>query len=117
MTSDPKDAAWSERVAVLTVALHKTEAERDAALAQVAAFREIVAFHEHLAVDPSALSRRDAQMRAEGRKEGLREAAALCDDTAQEALEESGAESRAIWTWFRGQRDAILAAAEREASP
>lgn len=65
----------------------------------------------------AALSRRDAQMRAEGRKEGLREAAALCDDTAQEALEESGAESRTIWTWFRGQRDAILAAAEREASP
>lgn len=48
--------------------------------------------------------RRDAQMRAEGRKEGLREAAALCDPTD-----------------FRGPsavvrkrcRDAILAAAEK----
>lgn len=54
-----------------------------------------------------------ATARAEGRKEGLREAAALCADTAQEALEESGVESRTLWTWFRGQRGAILAAAEK----
>ena len=145
MTSDPKDAAWSERVAVLTVALHKTEAERDAALAQVARLQHLIreasdpdflwgamdnvndmdvgitefANAASRAIraaipDPSALSRRDAQMRAEGRKEGLREAAALCDDTAQEALEESGVESRTLWMWFRGQRDAILAAAEKE---
>lgn len=114
----------------------KAEAERDAALAQVA-MTVFCTDCENTTTRtdddrcgacgsgrimagkaPSeALSRRDAQMRAEGRKEGLREAAALCDDTAQEALEESGAESRTIWTWFRGQRDAILAAAEREASP
>ncbi len=63
----------------------KAEAERDAALAQVAALREVVKFHERLTVDPSTLSRRDAQMRAEGRKEGLRLAAKICtrgDDRA-----------------------------------
>ena len=46
--------------------LVQTQAERDAALAQAAALREVVKFHERLTVDPSTLSRRDAQMRAEG---------------------------------------------------
>ena len=116
--AEKAEAALAESEAAVEGALMilvQTQAERDAALAQVAALREVVKFHERLTVDPSTLSHRDAQMRAEGRKDGLREAAAMCNDTAQEALEESGAESRAIWTWFRGQRDAILAAVEREA--
>ena len=49
----------------------KAEAERDAALAQVAALREVVKFHERLTVDPSTLSRRDAQMRAEGMRKAV----------------------------------------------
>lgn len=36
-------------------------------------------------------------------------AAKLCDDTAQEALDESGACSRILWTWFCGQSSAIRA--------
>lgn len=153
MTPDPKDAEiarleekcreWKTRLYQFMYGGENERdsliAERDAALAQVAAAitgnksgticrdcRGVGMIH---CSDPfncdgmqpytveelkSALSRRDAQLRAEGRKDGLREAAAMCDDTAQEALEESGAESRAIWTWFRGQRDAILAAAEKE---
>ena len=36
-------------------------------------------------------------------------AAKLCDDTAQEALDESGTCSRILWTWFCGQSSAIRA--------
>ena len=104
----------------------KAEAERDAALAREAALlasnqtnRDLLYQLTGAQSEVTHLRNRFdtavATARAEGRKEGLREAAALCDDTAQEALEESGAESRTIWTWFRGQRDAILAAAEKEA--
>lgn len=104
----------------------KAEAERDAALARESALlasnqsnRELL--YKLTGAQSEVIHMRNrfdtavATARAEGRKDGLREAAAMCDDTAQEALEESGAESRAIWTWFRGQRDAILAAVEREA--
>lgn len=122
---DDHDAAWSERVAGLTAALHKAEAERDAALAQVAGAYEAVAklpaapewhwrFEPHWsasdlaaairALTPTdalaALSRRDAQMRAEGRKEGLWEAA----EAVPNYLGPDG------WA-----NDAILAAAEKEA--
>jgi len=106
--------------------LVQTQAERDAALARESALlasnqskRELL--YKLTGAQSEVIHMRNrfdtavATARAEGRKDGLREAAAMCDDTAQEALEESGAESRAIWTWFRGQRDAILAAAEREA--
>lgn len=51
--------------------LVQTQAERDAALAQAAALREVVKFHERLTVDPSTLSRRDAQMRAEGMRKAV----------------------------------------------
>ena len=90
MTTDPRDAEIARLTAELRVYMdaaeahavetmrqcdraEKAEAERDAALAQVAALREVVKFHERLTVDPSTLSRRDAQMRAEG----LREAAGI----------------------------------------
>lgn len=159
MTTDPKDteiarlhqqwedqdAAWSERVAMLTAALAEseaaaegalmilvqTQAERDAALAQVAllpladllkAARELAGYASYaeivgglsvnkpqvrewcdkvfevirsLPVDQdfeptasalAALSRRDAQIRAEGRKEGLRELDALADEIGEARL-------------------------------
>ncbi len=49
----------------------------------------------------AARDRRDAQMRAEGRKDGLRKAARMCETDDD------------IWIWDEC-RDAILAAAERE---
>ena len=81
----------------------KAEAERDAALAQVAGAYEAAALlieqrqgsiphrqeiaAEIRALTPAdalaALSRRDAQMRAEGRKEGLREAAEWIESVPQ----------------------------------
>ncbi len=55
----------------------KAEAERDAALAQVARLRAIVEFYENLTgtIGTVVLSRRDAQMRAEG----MRKAAEIAD--------------------------------------
>lgn len=43
-------------------------------------------------------------------------AAKLCDDTAQEALDESGACSRILWTWFCGQSSAIRALTPADAT-
>lgn len=169
MTTDPKDAevarlhqqwedhdaAWSERVAVLTAALAETnrsaiakiaeatearmraEAERDAALAQVARLQHLIreasdpdflwgamdnvndmdaditefANAASRAIqasipDPDALSRRDAQMRAEG----LRMAA--------EMLKEAVEDWRSTGNLLPAQKiedeiPAILAAAEK----
>jgi hypothetical protein len=90
--------------------LVQTQAERDAALAQVAALREVVAFHERLAVDPAALSRRDAQMRAEG----MRRALDVVSENADWPEDEHGrTEHPAL---FARISHAILAAAEKEAS-
>lgn len=112
----------------------RLEAERDAALAQVAGAYEAAAilpttpewrwrFEPHWsaadmatairALTPTdALAARDAQMRADGRKEGLREAAGIADqhnDAGYSAYSDG---------WHHCSRSiasAILAAAEREA--
>ncbi len=52
--------------------------------------------------------------RAEVRKAALEEAARLCDDTAQEALETAGDGSRMLCLWFRGQAKAIRALIDKE---
>lgn len=167
MTTDPKDAGIARLTTELRVYMdaaeahavetmrqrdraEKAEAERDAALAQVATAitgnksgticrdcRGVGMIH---CSDPfncggmqpytveelkSALSRRDAQMRAEGRKEGLREAA----DAVQVGYDNwAGKPHNAKWVRkIEGTpisndlpvciRTAILAAAEKEASP
>jgi hypothetical protein len=116
----------------------KAEAERDAALAQVAGQKAVLSeilewSHRQFGLYPdwhdrlrkvlgqfdgdaglSERDRRDAQMRAEGRKEGLREAAGIADqhnDAGYSAYSDG---------WHHCSRSiasAILAAAEKEASP
>lgn len=123
MTTDPKDAeiarlrmALAESEAAAEGALMilvQTQAERDAALAQVVALREAVTFLEtHTGVSDALTERdrRDAQMRAEGRKEGMREAADVCVCIRQDP---ETAEDEAIGAMMCAS--AILAAAERGA--
>lgn len=126
----------------------RLEAERDAALAQVAAAitgnksgticrdcRGVGMIHcsdpfNYGGMQPytveelkSVLSRRDAQMRAEGRKEGMREAAGMvsqwckADELLLRAGEMTAQELRTAKAVAGGIERTILAAAEKEASP
>ena len=159
MTTDPRDAGIARLVAELAeseaavegalMILVQTQAERDAALAQVAGQKAVLSeilewSHRQFGLYPdwhdrlrkvlgqfdgdaglSERDRRDAQMRAEGRKEGLREAA----DAVQVGYDNwAGKPHNAKWVRkIEGTpisndlpvciRTAILAAAEKEASP
>lgn len=130
--ADPKDVEIARLVAELAeseaaaegafMILAQTQAERDAALAQVAEQKSVLSeilewSHRQLGLYPdwhdrlrkvlgqfdgdAGLPGRDAQMRAEGRKDGLREAAELARGM------NNGETAKAI-------RHAILAAAKRE---
>lgn len=108
MTTDPRDAeiarltARAEKAEAALSEAHRQQRDSDKKLRNQR--HEINWLRHQQVVLKAALSESQALLAA-----AFEAAARLCDETADEALEESGPRSRMIYVWFRGQAKAIRA--------
>ena len=105
---------WNDETNIL-VTTEVTRAHNDGGAKNmrfIAAARELV---PALATEIASLTAERDEARAQVAM-AYEAAARLCDDTAQEALDESGTCSRTLWTWFHGQSSAIRALTPADAA-